>query len=113
MDEATLYPEPDESQGGRRRSATDRPATGALAWTGGRRPAPLDGGITNRNYRAQFGEREYVIRVPGKDTGLLGIDREAERLANERAAEIGIAPPVAAMLTEPRRSSPSSSTAAA
>ena len=62
---------------------------------------PLDGGITNRNYRSRFGGREYVIRVPGKDTDLLGIDREAERFANERAAQIGIAPPVAAMLTDP------------
>ena len=67
-------------------------------------PAPLAGGITNRNYRFKLGEREHVIRVPGKDTGLLGIDRDAERLANERAAEIGIAPPVAAMLSDPPRS---------
>ena len=42
-----------------------------------------------------------MIRVPGKDTGLLGIDRHGEREANQRAAEIGVAPAVAAMLTEP------------
>jgi thiamine kinase-like enzyme len=59
-------------------------------------PTPLHGGITNRNYRTYFGETEYVIRLPGKDTSLLGISREAERLANRAAAEIGIAPPVAA-----------------
>src|SRR5262249_62357474 len=35
------------------------------------------------------------------DTNLLGIDREGERQANESAAELGIAPPVAAMLTNP------------
>ena len=63
---------------------------------------PLEGGITNRNFRARFGGVEYVIRVPGKDTGLLEIDRGAERIANERAAQIGIAPPVAAMLDEPQ-----------
>ncbi len=64
-------------------------------------PQPLEGGITNRNYRARLGGRDYVIRLPGKDTGKLGIDREAERSANERAAALGVAPPVAAMLTDP------------
>jgi thiamine kinase-like enzyme len=62
----------------------------------GRGPAPLEGGITNRNYRALLGEREYVIRLHGKDTDLLGISREAERMANETAAGLGIAPAVAA-----------------
>ncbi|MDX6588016.1 MAG: hypothetical protein QOI31_2489 [Solirubrobacterales bacterium] len=64
-------------------------------------PEPLSGGITNRNYRATFGGTNYVIRVPGKDTSLLGIDRAAEFAANVAAAEIGVAAPVAAMLTDP------------
>ncbi len=55
-------------------------------------PEPLDGGITNRNFRVRFGDREAVLRLPGKDTELLGISREAERLAAERAAALGIAP---------------------
>jgi thiamine kinase-like enzyme len=59
-------------------------------------PVPLDGGITNRNYRVRFGERDYVVRLPGKDTALLGISREAERIANAAAAGLGIAPAVAA-----------------
>lgn len=59
-------------------------------------PEPLEGGITNRNYRARFGEREYVIRMPGKDTSLLGISRDAERIANIEASRLGIAPEVAA-----------------
>jgi thiamine kinase-like enzyme len=59
-------------------------------------PAPLDGGMTNRNYRVRFGERECMLRLPGKDTALLGINREAERLANEAAAALGVAPAVAA-----------------
>jgi thiamine kinase-like enzyme len=63
-------------------------------------PVPLTGGITNRNFRATFGDAEYVIRRPGKDTDLLGIDREAERLATETAAGLGIAPAVATMLDE-------------
>jgi thiamine kinase-like enzyme len=59
-------------------------------------PEPLGGGITNRNFLVRFGERQYVVRLPGKDTALLGIDRRAERRANEAAASLGIAPPVAA-----------------
>jgi thiamine kinase-like enzyme len=59
-------------------------------------PKPLSGGITNRNYLARFGEASYVVRLPGKDTALLGISREAERIANEVAADLGIAPEVVA-----------------
>jgi thiamine kinase-like enzyme len=62
---------------------------------------PLEGGITNRNYRVNFGGDEYVVRLPGKDTNLLGIDREAERLATKQAAELGIGPKVAAMFEDP------------
>ena len=53
---------------------------------------PLDGGITNRNFRVNFGGTDYVVRLPGKNTDLLGIDREAERLATKRAAELGPRP---------------------
>ena len=59
-------------------------------------PVPLEGGITNRNFRVRFGGRDYVVRLPGKDTALLGIDRAAEWQANRMAAELGIAPTVAA-----------------
>ena len=55
-------------------------------------PTPLEGGITNRNYLVTLGGKRYVIRVPGKDTNLLGIDRGAERDANQGAADVGIAP---------------------
>lgn len=63
-------------------------------------PAALDGGITNRNYRVTLGHEDYVIRLPGKDTALLGIDREAEREANTMAASLGIAPAVAVVLED-------------
>jgi thiamine kinase-like enzyme len=63
-------------------------------------PTALRGGITNRNYRAQLGGREFVIRLPGKETALLGISRSAERLASESAAALGIAPALAAMLPD-------------
>jgi thiamine kinase-like enzyme len=59
-------------------------------------PTPLDGGITNRNFRVRFGERDCVLRLPGRDTELLGIDRAAERIATERASALGIAPPLVA-----------------
>jgi thiamine kinase-like enzyme len=61
----------------------------------------LSGGITNRNFRVNFGGTEYVVRLPGKDTDKLGIDRGAECSANTRAAELGIAPGVAAMIPDP------------
>src|SRR4051794_7134860 len=63
---------------------------------------PLDGGITNRNYKVPFGEHDLVVRVPGKDTNLLGIDRDAECEANKLAAELGVAPPVVLMLEQPQ-----------
>jgi thiamine kinase-like enzyme len=72
------------------------PALGPLSGT----PAELDGGITNRNFRVTFGGCEYVVRRPGKDTQLLGIDRDAERLATEAAARLGIAPAVAAVIDD-------------
>jgi thiamine kinase-like enzyme len=62
---------------------------------------PLEGGITNRNYRLNFGGHDYVVRLPGKRTEVLGIDRQAECQANDAAAELGIAPQVAAMLEDP------------
>ncbi len=63
-------------------------------------PSELGGGITNRNFRVTLGDSDYVVRLPGKDTQLLGIDREAERLATEAAARLGIAPAVAATLDD-------------
>ena len=64
-------------------------------------PVPLEGGITNRNYKVRFAGDDVVVRLPGKDTGLLGIDRAAERAAGELAARVGIGPEVVAMLDDP------------
>ena len=64
------------------------PSLGALSGE----PAPLSGGITNHNFRVTLGGEQYVVRVHGKDTQLLGIDREAEQLASETAAALAIAP---------------------
>ncbi|HSC21607.1 MAG TPA: hypothetical protein VLC07_07750, partial [Solirubrobacterales bacterium] len=61
-------------------------------------PVPLEGGITNRNYKVRFAGEDVVVRLPGKDTDLLGIDRGAERAAGELASGAGIGPEVVAML---------------
>jgi len=55
---------------------------------------PLAGGITNQNYRIDLGDQAYVLRIVGKNTDLLGIDREREYAANLAAGELGIAPEV-------------------
>jgi thiamine kinase-like enzyme len=64
-------------------------------------PVPLEGGITNRNFRLRLGEDDYVLRVPGKDTGALGIDRGAEAAATELAARVGAGPELVASFHKP------------
>lgn len=64
-------------------------------------PAALDGGLTNHNYRARFGGREVVVRLPGVRTDLLGANRDAEREASARAAAAGVAPALLASLEDP------------
>jgi thiamine kinase-like enzyme len=54
----------------------------------------LSGGMTNANYLADFDDEQVVVRIPGKDTALLGIDRRHEAEANRLAASIGVAPQV-------------------
>ncbi len=59
---------------------------------------PLSGGITNANFKVRLSagdgtpSQDVVVRIPGKDTHLLGIDRRAEAAANLVAARIGVAP---------------------
>jgi thiamine kinase-like enzyme len=60
--------------------------------------AALAGGITNRNYRVDVDGSSYVLRVCGKDTDLLGIDRVTEHVASLRAAEVGVGPAVVAFV---------------
>ena len=62
----------------------------------------LAGGITNRNFRVTFGGTDYVLRLPGKRTDLLGIDREAECMATKQAAALGFAPRVVTLLESPQ-----------
>jgi thiamine kinase-like enzyme len=60
----------------------------------------LDGGITNRNFRLRLGGEDYVVRLSGKDTSVLGIDRLAEVEATRAAHGLGVAPDVALYLPE-------------
>ncbi len=62
--------------------------------------APLEGGITNRNYVVSRGGDRFVLRVPGRDTELLGIDRANEARAATLAAEAGVGPEVVAVLPD-------------
>ena len=55
---------------------------------------PLTGGITNRNFVVAVGDDEFVVRIPGERTELLGINRRCEAEASQRASELGLGPPV-------------------
>src|SRR5436309_7365064 len=58
----------------------------------------LGGGITNHNYRVEVDGESFVLRIGGKDTELLGIDRRAEAAAARMAASIGVGPEVVAVV---------------
>jgi len=60
--------------------------------------SPLEGGITNRNYRVDAGGKSYVLRIPGANAELLGINREYEYRTQTIAGEIGLAPEVVAFI---------------
>jgi thiamine kinase-like enzyme len=66
----------------------------ARLWPGGARLEPLGGGITNRNFKVEVGGEAFVLRIGGRDTELLGIDRHAEHVASRIAADLGLAPEV-------------------
>jgi thiamine kinase-like enzyme len=59
---------------------------------------PLGGGITNRNFKVEANGEQFVLRIGGKDTELLGIDRNAEHVASAVAADLGLAPQVVAFV---------------
>ena len=59
----------------------------------------LGGGITNHNVKVELGDGEaYVLRIAGRDTAVLGIDRLAEHEASLAAAAVGVGPIVVALL---------------
>ena len=59
---------------------------------------PLDGGITNRNFKVAVAGGTFVLRMGGERTELLGIDRTFEHAASLRAAEAGVGPEVVAFV---------------
>jgi thiamine kinase-like enzyme len=60
----------------------------------------LPGGLTNTNYKVTTEQGSYVVRVSGKDTSLLAIDRENEVHNTIAAAEVGVGAGVVAYLPE-------------
>jgi thiamine kinase-like enzyme len=64
-------------------------------WPGrGARYEVLGGGITNHNLKVEVDGEAFVLRVAGKGTNLLGIDRAVELAATEAAAALGVGPEV-------------------
>ena len=62
--------------------------------------APLSGGLTNDNYLVTAGGSKYVVRIPGRSTELLAIDRANEHENARAAAEAGVGPRVVAHLAD-------------
>jgi thiamine kinase-like enzyme len=61
---------------------------------------PITAGITNRNFLIEADHEVFVLRLAGRDTELLGIDREAEWEAGRAAAAAGVGPEVYAFLPQ-------------
>ena len=75
----------------------DAARVAARLWPG--RPVsiePLGGGITNQNFKVTAGPEVLVLRIGGRDTHLLGIDRRVEYEASRAAAAVGVGPEVVA-----------------
>jgi thiamine kinase-like enzyme len=68
-------------------------------WPGaGATVEPLGGGITNHNFKVVVAGETFVLRIGGRNTELLGIDRDHERAASETAAALGVGPEVVAFV---------------
>ncbi len=61
---------------------------------------PLTGGLTNTNYKVTTPAGCFVVRISGKDTSLLAIDRANEVHNTIAAAETGVGAPFVASLPE-------------
>ena len=61
---------------------------------------PLAGGLTNTNYKVRSPRGTYVVRISGKDTSLLAIDRDNEVYNTIAAAQTGVGAPFVAALPE-------------
>ncbi len=63
---------------------------------------PLEGGLTNFNFKVATADRAVVVRLSSSDGDLLAIDRDAEHANSVRAAASGAAPAVVGYLPEHR-----------
>jgi len=57
---------------------------------------PLSGGTSNAAYRVRTGAGDFVLRLHGAQSALLGVNRENELVLHEIAARAGIAPALVA-----------------
>ncbi len=55
---------------------------------------PVTGGLTNRSFRVQAGDRAYFVSIPGERSELLAIPRADEIHNTMAAAETGVSPRV-------------------
>ena len=55
---------------------------------------PVSGGLTNTNYKVIVDGTPFFVRVPGKSTDLLAVDRDNEYFNTCAAAESGVGPKV-------------------
>ena len=62
--------------------------------------SPLNGGLTNRNFRVDAGGESFVLRLCGENSSLLGIDRAHEHACSMTAAALGIGAEVIAHLPD-------------
>ncbi len=60
----------------------------------------LSGGLTNVNYLVVVDGAKHVVRIPGRSTDLLAVDRENERYNAEAAASTGVSPRIVEYLPE-------------
>jgi thiamine kinase-like enzyme len=60
----------------------------------------LTGGLTNTNWKITSRSGCYVVRISGKDTSLLAIDRANEAHNTQAAAEAGVGAPFVAAVPE-------------
>jgi thiamine kinase-like enzyme len=78
---------------------TDLAAAVERVWPGrGASFEVLGGGITNHNLKVLLDGDAYVLRIAGRDTDLLGIDRRTEHEATRAAAAVGVGPEVVAFV---------------
>ena len=73
------------------RMTIDEVIAGVPAWAGRDvQVESIEGGLTNANYRLTVGDEQFCVRIPGRDSSLLAVDRRAEHLNTLAAAEAGV-----------------------